>query len=109
MDDLAKRLCVAGALILMLVVSRLLVAQDTADDTKNTKPTPQPFIEDARKYVIQSTRDAVKLHLLEKSLFNWTNPVRQQERGAIYVWLQDGRPLVIGSLFTYEINTEQGL
>ncbi len=63
-----------------------------------------PFIEDARKYVIESVRDKAKLTLNNKSLMNWTNPARQQERGAIYVWSLDDRPLAIGSLFTYEFN-----
>lgn len=63
-----------------------------------------PFIEDARKYVIESVKDKGTLKLNEKSLMNWTNPARQQERGAIYVWSLDERPVAIGSLFTYEFN-----
>lgn len=63
-----------------------------------------PFIEDARKYVIESVKDRTKLTLDEKSLMNWTNPARQQERGAVYVWTLDERPVAIGSLFTYEYN-----
>jgi hypothetical protein len=63
-----------------------------------------PFIEDARKYVIESAKDRAKLTFNEKSLMNWTNPARQQERGAVYVWTLDDRPLAIGSLFTYEYN-----
>ena len=65
---------------------------------------PAPFIDDARKYVIESVKDKAKLTFNEKSLMNWTNPARQQERGAIYVWTLDERPLAIGSLFTYEVN-----
>lgn len=61
-----------------------------------------PFVEKARQYVMESSRDKAKLKLNEKSLLNWTNPVRQQERGAIYVWTHEDRPLAIGSLFTYE-------
>lgn len=64
------------------------------------------FLEDARKYVIESTKDKAKLKLNEKSLLNWTNPTRQQERGAIYVWTHEDRPLAIGSLFTYEYNNK---
>ncbi|MBC8113074.1 MAG: hypothetical protein H7062_01735 [Candidatus Saccharimonas sp.] len=62
------------------------------------------FLEEARKYVIESTRDRSNLKLNEKSLLNWTNPTRQQERGAIYVWTHEERPLAIGSLFTYELS-----
>lgn len=69
-----------------------------------TAQEPAPFIEDARKYVIESVKEKGTLKLNEKSLMNWTNPARQQERGAIYVWSLDERPLAIGSLFTYEYN-----
>ncbi|MBC7817400.1 MAG: hypothetical protein IAG10_10965 [Planctomycetaceae bacterium] len=64
------------------------------------------FLEDARKYVIESTKDRAKLKLNEKSLLNWTNPTRQQERGAIYVWTHEDRPLAIGSFFTYEYDSK---
>ena len=33
------------------------------------------FLEDAHKYVIESTKDKAKLKLNEKSLLNWTNSV----------------------------------
>lgn len=75
-------------------------AQQTAGEKESAIPA---FIEDARKYVIESTKDGAKLKLNETSLLNWTNPSRQQERGAIYVWMHDDRPLAIGSLFTYEV------
>lgn len=64
------------------------------------------FLDDARKYVIESIKDKAKRKLNEKSLLNWTNPTRQQEREAIYVWTQEDRPLAIGSLFTYEYNNK---
>ncbi len=84
---------VANLVALAMAVASNASAQEAA-----------PFIEDARKYVIESVKDKAKLKLNEKSLMNWTNPARQQERGAIYVWTLDERPLAIGSLFTYEVN-----
>jgi hypothetical protein len=35
---------------------------------------------------------------------NWKNPVRTQSRGALYVWELNGRPQVLGSIFTFEYN-----
>lgn len=75
------------------------VAQDRAANE------PPPFIAEAKKYVIESA-DKVKLTLNEKSLLNWTNPARQQERGAVYVWTIDERPAAIGSLFSYEYDSK---
>jgi hypothetical protein len=91
------------AVLLSLVGTARVGAQTRAEDSTDGKESLQPFLEDARKYSIQLS-NGTKLQLHEKSLFNWTNPVRQQERGAIYVWLHEGRPQVIGSLFTYQLN-----
>lgn len=75
-----------------------------AEDPASPKADSTVFLDDARKYVIEVPSERTKLELHEKSLLNWTNPVRQQERGAVYVWLQDGQPMAIGSLFKYEYN-----
>src|SRR5688572_11557501 len=53
-------------------------------------------------YLIELSQENKKLRLNESSILNWTNPERQQERGEIYVWLDEGRPKAIGTLFTYE-------
>lgn len=37
--------------------------------------------------------------LREQPIMNWSNPTYQDQRGAIYVWLHDGRPQVIGCCF----------
>ncbi len=83
--------CVLSLLALVLPTASTLRAQE-----------PASFVVDARGYEIESVSDRVRLTLNERSLLNWTNPARQQERGAIYVWENEGRPLAIGSLFTYE-------
>jgi len=74
---------------------------DDAVPSTNPDGENSTFFDDARGYVITSEAGAVTLSLREKSLLNWTNPQRLQERGGIYVWLDRGRPLVIGSFFTY--------
>jgi hypothetical protein len=65
---------------------------------------PPAFLHDARKYDIESGPERTRLVLREQSLLNWTNPIRQQERGALYVWLRGERPEAIGTLFTYQYN-----
>jgi hypothetical protein len=89
----------ASTLCAVLVVAHSVTAEERASEETQ-------FLDEARKYSIESPNDRVTLTLNEKSLLNWTNPVRQQERGALYVWTQDGRPLAIGSLFTYEYNSK---
>lgn len=87
------------ALLLICITAFAATAQ--AQTPKDAEPAQTDFLEDAKKYVMEFPRDRAKLTLNEKSLMNWTNPIRQQERGAIYVWTHEGRPLAIGSLFTY--------
>lgn len=65
---------------------------------------PPDFLEDARKYVIQTVPQGVRLELNEQSLLNWTNPLRQQERGATFVWMHQHRPYAIATFFTYVYN-----
>ncbi|MBW3540905.1 MAG: hypothetical protein KY476_11595 [Planctomycetes bacterium] len=59
------------------------------------------FREAADDYVITLEGHQEPLELHATSLLNWSNPVRQQERGSVFVWLKDGRPQVAGSIFTY--------
>jgi hypothetical protein len=41
------------------------------------------------------------LELSPQPLLHWANPARNGEDGAVFVWLKDGRPEVIGSVFEY--------
>jgi hypothetical protein len=44
-----------------------------------------------------------KLKLLDKPILRWGNPARTNEDGAMYLWLRNGRPEAIGSIFTYKL------
>ena len=40
--------------------------------------------------------------LLKKPIYIWTNPTRAgTQNGAVYVWLENGRPAAIGSVFSH--------
>lgn len=99
----------AGCGLVVLAIVLLSGIEVSAQEANSEKSAAEKeemiaFLEDARKYIIESPKDRITLSLNEKSLLNWTNPVRQQERGAVYVWTQDNRPLAIGSFFTYVYN-----
>lgn len=62
------------------------------------------FVAEARAYTI--TPSGVKqspLELAPQPLLHWANPARNGEDGAVFVWLKDGRPEVIGSVFEFPI------
>lgn len=99
---ISQRFGLSHALVLT-TLQLLLVAQSVSAQTPPPE-SPPDFLEDAKKYVIQSVKDRTRLELNEKSVLNWTNPVRQQERGATYVWLHKHRPYAIATFFTYVYN-----
>ncbi|MCI0684868.1 MAG: hypothetical protein L0Y71_22450, partial [Gemmataceae bacterium] len=78
----------------------VLALAQTADD-----PAPlERFQKAASQYDIRLEDAAkTKLAFVAKPLLHWDNPARTAEDGAVFVWLKDGRPEVIGSIFTYKI------
>src|SRR5262245_22071788 len=90
--------------IAVLAVAAGSLAQEKSAPTG--KPDTAPFLAEAKKYAFEADKDHAVLKLNEKSLLNWTNPVRLQERGAIYVWTLAERPMAIGSFFTYELDSK---
>ncbi len=61
----------------------------------------QHFQNEAEQYVI--AMDTGRLAEMRKQpLLLWHNTVRQQEQGALYVWLDDGAPVALASIFSFE-------
>jgi hypothetical protein len=60
------------------------------------------FVAEAKAYTIThaGAKDA-PLEFSPQPLLHWANPARNGEDGAVFVWLKDGRPEVIGSVFEY--------
>ncbi len=44
-----------------------------------------------------------KFPLKPAPIFRWSQPVRGGDDGAVYVWLDEGRPAVIGSIFAWPL------
>lgn len=62
------------------------------------------FVLEAAEYEIRlSTSPAEALKIMPAPLLKWSNPARTSEDGAVFLWLKDGRPEVIGSMFTYKL------
>jgi hypothetical protein len=60
------------------------------------------FVADAKAYTM-TLRGAkeVPLEFSPQPVLHWGNPARNGEDGAVFVWLADGRPAAIGSVFQY--------
>ena len=56
----------------------------------------------ARQYEIRTTKPDAPLKLREPPVLNFTNPERNQERGSVFVWMQNDRPAAIGQFFCFD-------
>lgn len=96
-----------------LIVTAAWVALGQAEEAKTEKVEPaeapkasqkaiEDFKQDFREYVIRlDSRPKEKLALRDEPLLHWENPARNGEDGAVFVWMLNGRPEVIGTVFTH--------
>lgn len=85
-----------------------LVALGQADATGKDSPETD-VITRFSKFVAEydmrlDSTPTEKLTLLDKPILRWGNPARTNEDGAMYLWLRNGRPEAIGSIFTYKFS-----
>lgn len=59
------------------------------------------FQNEISAYEIEFDDQATALKLRETPVLSWTNPVQQDQRGAIFVWMALGRPQVVGCCFHF--------
>jgi hypothetical protein len=101
----------SSGLVLAGLVSWLAAGPLPAGSAQE-KPTDEKaehaeFLDDARHYVIRTMKPEVTLKLHEPAIQNFTNPERNQERGSVFVWLNEGRPAVLGQFFRFDIRGER--
>jgi hypothetical protein len=65
------------------------------------------FLDDARHYVIRTAKPGATFKLHEPPIQNFTNPERNQELGSVFVWLNEGRPAVLGQFFRFNVRGER--
>lgn len=92
----------------LLLTAALCIAQAPAPPATPPAGEAADVIEGFRQGVAAydirlDGKDAARLAMLEKPLLHWSNPARTSEDGAVFLWLSEGRPQVIGSVFTYKL------
>ena len=89
----------AVAMATAVLVIRCVVPGAETDSPPDWQPY---FRELARSYrmTAQSVPDE-PLTLHEPPVLRWTQPVRGGDDGALYVWLKDGEPAVVGTMFCW--------
>ena len=99
-----RRLVKQGAMLLAAVFALVIdTTAAVAQSTYSSEQLQKHFQRTAESY--NMVLEAKPIELQKKPLMNWFNNERQQDRGALYVWEQQGKPLVLASIFTYEFNS----
>lgn len=92
-------------LILLTCVSPVSAQTESAD--AKTVDENAVFVKELSPYSISSGDQAGGIEFRPQPVFNWTNPVSQDQKGAIFVWMSAGRPQVIGCCFLNRPNGQE--
>lgn len=86
----------------MVLFSLLLVlAAADADDSLSKKMLPI-YVKEAEAYSLAVESAPKKtLELKKEPVFEWLNPARQAQQGAVFLWLRDGRPAALACIFSH--------
>jgi hypothetical protein len=87
---------VAACLVLML-----LLAAAEPDDGLSKKMLPI-YIKEAEAYSLAiESAPKKELELKKEPVFEWLNRSRGDTQGALFIWLRDGRPAMLATIFSY--------
>ena len=79
----------------------LVLAAADSHDSLSKKMLPI-YVKEVEAYTL-SVESAPKkaLELKKEPVFEWLNPARQTQQGAIFLWLRDGRPAALACIFSH--------
>src|SRR5262245_17341375 len=79
----------------------LAVAADPQGESLAKKMLPI-YVKEAETYSL-AVESAPKqaLELRKEPVFEWLNPARSDQQGAVFLWLRDGRPAALACIFSH--------
>ena len=96
-------------MILTALVACLMLSADegSAAPRRLERRLHELNLEDARQWDmwLDQSRQA-KAELIERPVYLWTNPTKGQY-GSVFVWVHEGRPIVVGSIFAHPIGKQR--
>ena len=91
------------ACLIACILSVGIAQEKQPEKLTDEKTERAEFLDDANHYTIRTvTKPEVVLKLHESPVLYFTNPERNQERGSVFVWLNEGRPAVLGQFFKHD-------
>src|SRR5207248_2444214 len=86
----------------MGVLSLLLVLAPAAPDDGLAKKMLPIYLKEAQTYSIAvESAPGKELELKKEPVFEWLNPARSDQQGAVFLWLRDGRPAALACIFSH--------
>jgi hypothetical protein len=80
----------------------LVLAADEPADNLSKQMLPI-YVKEAQTYTIAvSSAPEQPLKLKKEPVFEWLNPVRSAQQGAVFLWLHDGRPAALACIFSHK-------
>jgi hypothetical protein len=81
----------------------LVLAADETAESLAKKMLPIYVTEAAAYSMAVESAPKQQLELKKEPIFEWTNPIRSApQQGVIFLWLREGRPAAIGSIFSQQ-------
>jgi hypothetical protein len=76
-------------------------ASSPESKSESASPWQRYFRRVASEYRMTVGESKTELKLVKEPVLKWSQPVRGGDDGAVYVWMHDGRPAVIGTFFIW--------
>ncbi len=78
----------------------LMLTADKPDDGVARQMLPI-YVKEAESYTLTVESEPKQpLQLKKEPVFEWLNPARSAQQGAVFLWLRDGRPAAVGCIFS---------
>ena len=91
--------------VMGIILTMTLPGVGMAQRSSRDKFTPEElrafFDRVVEGYTIQNEK-GVEAKRSEQALLHWANPVRQSNQGSLFVWTIAGRPIALGSIFSFD-------
>jgi hypothetical protein len=86
-----------------LIVSLFAVEKPAPTPTKVAEQLQALHLDEAAKWQMRLDESGKeRAELLRKPVYIWSNPIRSGgQNGSVFVWLDHGRPVVVGSIFSH--------
>ncbi len=94
----------------VLLLTLLLAADPVAPPPKLAERLQALNLEEARKWeMFLDESQQAKAELVERPVYLWTNPLPRfgVQHGSVFLWLHEGRPMVVGSIFGHPVDAQR--